>query len=196
MREILHESHEGNGLLRRAKSGDRAAFDALAGLLERRLRTFLRSRLRADRGARLDLDAVVRDTFARARESMGSFRGGDLASFARWLLSIARIAVIKAAHPLEGSELALLSDAKRGGGSRGEDLPREDRSGGLEGALGRLHGDRKEVLLLARIEGLSMEEIAERTGRSPKEVRKLFGQAILELRERSGRAKRREEKQT
>jgi RNA polymerase sigma factor (sigma-70 family) len=196
MRGILHESHEGNGLLRRAKAGDRAAFDALAERLERRLRTFLRSRLRADRGARLDLDAVVRDTFVRAWESMGSFRGGDLESFARWLLSIARIAVIKAAHPLEGSELALLSDGKRGGGSRGEGRPREERSEGLEEALERLHGDRKEVLLLARIEGLSMEEIAERTGRSPKEVRKLFGQALLDLRERSRKAKRKEERQT
>ncbi len=44
----------------------------------------------------------------------------------------------------------------------------------------------KEVLYLARVEGLSMDEISERMGRSPKAVREIFGRALLKLRKRSG----------
>ncbi|MBN1441330.1 MAG: sigma-70 family RNA polymerase sigma factor, partial [Planctomycetes bacterium] len=136
---------------------------------------------------RLDLDEIVQDTFVRAYESLRSFRGDDIPSFARWLMGIARIAVIRAASPPGAGQLALGDGiAAEAGASPSAALRREERFERLQVSLDTLTGDYREVLYLARIEGLSMKEIADRMGRSPEAVKKLFGRALAKLRERFG----------
>jgi len=182
----MEEDHEGLQLLREAQAGSRPAFDALMGRLEPCVRAFVRSRLPADRAGRLDPDEIVQDTFVRAHGSMGGFRGKDLESFLRWLLGIARIAVIKAVQPSGRREFAIEADVAKSGVSPSRALRREERFDRLEAAIGSLCEDYKKVLHLVRIEGLPMKEVAQRMGRSPEAVRKLFGRALLKLRERFG----------
>ena len=182
----MREDCEGNLLLVKARAGDRAAFGALVEGLEGRLRAFLRTRIRPDARARLDLDEIVQDTFVRAYTSLGGFRGGDLEAFARWLLGIARIAVIKAAGPPGSRDLAIDADVAGSGVSPSRALRREERFDRLEAAIGSLRGDSREILYLTRIEGLSMRDAADRMGRSPGAARKLFGRALRRLRDRFG----------
>ena len=182
----MPQKDEGSQMLLSARAGDRAAYDALIAHLEPRLRAFVRSRIHADACLRLDMDEIVQDTFVRAYESLQHFRGDDVPSFARWLMGIARIAVIKAASPPGARALGLGDDIPQGGASPSGVLRREERFERLQATLDRLSGDYREVLYLARIEGLSMQAVAQRMGRSPEAVKKLFGRALRALRKRFG----------
>ncbi len=182
----MEEDREGNQLLVKARAGDRASFDALIGRLDRRVRAFVRARIRPDSRSRLDLDEIVQDTFVRAFMSLSCFRGDDVASFARWLLGIARIALIKAASPPGGKELVIETDVAKSGVSPSGALRREERFDRLEAAMGSLSADHREILFLVRMEGLSMKDAAERMGRSPAAARKLFGRALQKLQARFG----------
>ncbi len=110
MRGIMAENQVGNQLLEKATRGDRAAFDALIERFQHRVRAFVRSRLHVNFGDCLNVDEIVQDTFVRAYESIGGFRGNNLESFARWLMGIARIAVIKAAGQVGLTELEVVDD--------------------------------------------------------------------------------------
>ena len=57
----------------------------------------------------------------------------------------------------------------------------EDEAGTLAW-LKTLSADHREVLLLSRIEGLSIQEVAERMDRSPDAVKKLLSRALNALR--------------
>jgi len=109
-----------------------------------------------------------------------------LPSFARWLMGVARIAVIKAAHSPGWRQLGADARIAESVTSPSGALRREERFDRLQASLDSLQGDDRKVLYLARIKGLSMKEIADRMGRSPEAVRKLFGRALLKLRERFG----------
>jgi RNA polymerase sigma-70 factor, ECF subfamily len=180
------ESDEETQLLTDARAGDRAAYDGLVARLEPRVRAFVLSRIHPEARPRLDLDEIVQDTFVRAYESLRSFRGDDMPTFSRWLMGIARIAVIRAARPPGAGHLGLGDDVIEGGASPSAALRRDERFERLQSSLDSLSGDYREVLYLARIEGLSMQEIADRMGRSPEAVKKLFGRALAKLRERFG----------
>lgn len=182
--------------LGRALEGDRAAFDEVFGLVEPRVRAFVASRSRSRTGpdrAPLDVDEVVQDAMVRAFRSIGGFRGGeDVESFVRWLLGIARIAMIHASRPCgrRGAngrpELSLDREVPAPRVSPSTDLRRHERFDRLEQALRGLGDEARRVVRMARIEGISLVEIARRTGRSPDAVRKLLGRSLRALRERMG----------
>ena len=60
---------------------------------------------------------------------------------------------------------------------------RKDRLELLEEALTRLSEDHREVVLLTRIEGLTVREVAERMGRTENAVHLLLGRALKRLAE-------------
>ena len=180
------DDRAGNQLLESAQEGDRAAFDSLVAQLEPRVQAFIRSRVGVNVRDRLNIDEISQDTFVRAYGSMKGFRGGDLESFTRWLMGIARIAVIKAANQAGGTELELVRDVPGSDISPSKAVRRTERFDRLQEALNDLTGDDREVVYLSRIEGLPMREVAERMGRSTEAVKKLFGRALRKLRERIG----------
>ena len=61
-------------------------------------------------------------------------------------------------------------------------MQRNERFDRLQEAVNTLSGDYRQVVLLARIEGLSMKQVGERMNRSPDAVKKLFGRALRKLR--------------
>ena len=186
MSGIMTEGHIENRLIRKAQAGDRAAFDELVMQTAPRVRAFIRSRIHADFRDCLDVDELVQDTFVRGFQSIGKFRGDDLESFIRWLLGVARIAIIKAARRLGHGEFGGMHDLVGSGVSPSRALRRDDRFNRLQETLDRLSGDYRKVIYLARIEGLPMKEIATRMRRSPEAVKKLFGRALERLREQFG----------
>lgn len=182
----MADKQTGKQLLEKARRGDRATFDKLVEQFQHRVQAFVSSRIGGELRDRLGVEEIVQDTFVRAYQSVSTFRGDDLESFARWLMGVARIAVIKAAGQVGRTELGIVRDVAGSDVSPSRVLRREDRFERLQEALDGLSGDYREVVYLSRIEGLSVRDIAERMGRSPEAVQKLLGRALRKLRERFG----------
>ena len=70
--------------------------------------------------------------------------------------------------------------------SPSKNLRRNERFDRLKDSLESLSPEHREVILLMRIEGLPVEEVAKRMNRSPKATRQLLWRALKDLRESFG----------
>ena len=171
-------------LIDTVRGGDIAAFDDLVALFREPLEASVRSRLAAQGLHSLEAEEIVQETFARALQALERFRFEGEEAFGRWLSGIARRVILASARmarrhrALEQTGEVPASDV-----SPSRALSREERLRRLQESLCGLSDDYREVILLARIEGLTMGEIAERMGRSPDAVKKLLARALRKLRE-------------
>jgi RNA polymerase sigma-70 factor (ECF subfamily) len=168
--------------VRQAREGSREAFDALARSFEDRLRNFIRSSIKPGYRDRLDVEEVLQETFVRSFRSIGSFQGDDREDLRRWMSGVARKTILRAEEDARRHAIFQLPDLPAGDPSPSKVLGREERFDRLQGALAALKEDHRRVIFLTRIEGLSLKEAADRMGRSPEAVRKLFWRALLDLR--------------
>jgi RNA polymerase sigma-70 factor (ECF subfamily) len=153
-------------VLRRAATGDDAAIAVVFRVHQPRLLRFLRSLGPAY------AEDVAQQVWLEVARALPRFEG-DAEDFRRVLYTIARRRMI---------------DAFRASGRRlddpaGDDLPEAtapdgpevhlDRVAWAEAVLRRLPASQAEVVVLRVIEGFSVDEVAEMTGRSPGSVRVL-----------------------
>jgi len=170
-------------LVQRAQRGDRSAFDQLFKLFADRLNAFIRSKIRPTYRPKLDVQEILQDTFVRAFRSIDSFHGKNFEEFRCWLTGVAGKTVLRAEEQARRHKMLEIRDnfaALDISPSRG--MRREERFDRLQRALDTLSRDHREVILLTRIEGLSLKQAAEKMERSPEAVRKLFWRALKELR--------------
>jgi RNA polymerase sigma-70 factor (ECF subfamily) len=187
MKTLMAEPAPSESLVQNAKAGDRAAFDALGRACRGRIASFLASRIRPHLRRRIDLDELVEETLARAFESLERFHGEDLDSFFAWVTGIARNVLLKAVEKLGADHpLRIEREPAAAGPSPSKALRRDERFDRLQHAVNALSGDYREVIRLARIEGLPLEKVAERMNRSPEAVKKLLWRALKELRKAFG----------
>jgi RNA polymerase sigma-70 factor (ECF subfamily) len=174
-------------LVERAQRGDAAALDLLFAECRPRLVALAAGLIGERVRCEVEPDDALQETYARACASIGTFewRGED--SFLRWLSVILRNVILEAAKrqarapgPLEEAALP----AKDPSPSRR--LRREERFDRLQGAINYLSPDHRQVVVLSRIEGLPLNQVAERMGRSHAAVRQLLRRALQHLRERLG----------
>ena len=104
-------------LLDRARAGDREAFDALCREHSDHLTTLVRRRLGAELGAKLEPEDILQETFLRAFETIGVFRGQDERSFLSWLASIAEHLIWNASQKRSLKQAQLVFDASGSGPS-------------------------------------------------------------------------------
>jgi RNA polymerase sigma-70 factor, ECF subfamily len=158
-------------MVRRAKAGDREAFEALMARHERAvLRTALRILGRMD----LAQDAA-QEVFLRMYKYLGSF--DDDRELGPWLYRVAvnvsrdvgRRSGGKGVVPLEEIEEPVATRA--GAGEIEADLDRERRRALVARALRALPEKERAALVLRDIEGLSTTEVAEILGSSETTVR-------------------------
>lgn len=163
-------------MLDAARAGDGWAFDELFRIWNGPVTAFVRAR------GVSEVNVIVNDVFMRAFSSIGSF-DGDESGFRAWLFTIARNRVIDEARrnkrkpattPLD-SVLTLVggdvvADAERGFG--------DDRVVAL---LGQLTDEQREVLTLRFIADLTIDQIAEATGRRRGAVKQLQRRALRRL---------------
>jgi RNA polymerase sigma-70 factor (ECF subfamily) len=174
-------------LLERAHAGDREACGALLRRHEPALRAWVRSRLGAKLKARIDPEDVIQETVLKALEALGSFQYQGAGSFPRWLRSIGERVILKAAERERKKPfLSLRHEVEGGEGSPSRRFRRGERLARLESALGGLSREHREVVRLARIEGLPIREIASRMGRTPAAVSMLLSRALRKLKELFG----------
>jgi RNA polymerase sigma-70 factor (ECF subfamily) len=173
--------------LAKARQGDRKALERLLEAQTADLERFVRSRLGARLRERLEAADVVQETFARALGAFGEFQGDEEALLGRWLRSIAEHVILEAAKRERRDDWAPLEREVAGdevSPSRG--LQREERFARLEAALQALSPEYREVVVLSRLRGLKVREIAERLGKSPNAVAHMMSRALKKLRESLG----------
>lgn len=170
-------------LVREAQAGSREAFVALLEGCEGRLRALVERRTGPKVRSQQEPADIVQEVLLRAFRSIGSFRWRGEGSFFGWLSGIAENVLLDLGDPRRrGPLLRLERDVLAKGSSPGGKLRSEERFDRLRAALDRLSPDHRQVILLARIEGLPMEEIGKRMDRSPNAAAQLLWRALRKLR--------------
>jgi RNA polymerase sigma-70 factor (ECF subfamily) len=174
-------------LVRAAQSGDARALEEILEAHREQLLSRVARRLGPALRERVEADDIVQETFVWAIRSLPRFRWGGEGSFASWLAAIADHMVLKAASPGRSPRvLRIASEPEAEGPSPSQALRREERFERLRKALESLSPEHREVIVFARIEGLRIDEIARRLGRTPNAVSLLLTRALRKLRDAFG----------
>lgn len=180
-------------LVRRAKAGDLAAFEALTTRHEARIYTVARRITGNDH----DAEDVTQQAFLSAVEHLDSFR--EEASFSTWLQRIATHAALKVlrkrkglptvsleanTHPQDGYETVphpeFIADWRE---SPEQLIHRRETARLVEEALNQLDERHRLVFLLRDVEGFSVKETAQELGLTEANVKVRLLRARLQLRE-------------
>ena len=135
----------------------------------------------------LAVEELVQETFVIAFQSIEKFEWRGEGSLVAWLGGIARNVVYTAVRKARKKRpLEIVRDIAAGDPSPSKVVRRGERFDRLKTAFRDLSEDYREVLTLARIEGLPVSEISKRMGRSPEAIRQLLSRAIKQLRKSFG----------
>jgi RNA polymerase sigma-70 factor (ECF subfamily) len=153
-----------------------------------RLLSVIYLRMGPDLRARMDPEDVLQEVAIEAMNSWHTLE--DEKNVGAWLVVLARRKIarilrdqvgVAARDPRRERHVKTefpLSDRRSGPVTAAD---RKDRLLLLEAALERLADDHREVLLLTRIEGLPVRDVAERMGRSENAIHLLLGRALKRL---------------
>ncbi len=168
-------------LCKKARSGDRVAYDRLFALHSDRVLMFVRARLGPKLRQNVESVDVLQDAYLAAHKAFENFEYIDDGSFTRWLCRIIenRIrdmndhfgAQKRQAVPLPASDPTGPVTA----------LDRAEHREKVVRALDELSEDHRQVLLLRFFEDLSAEEVGQIMDRTGGAVRKLTSRALVEL---------------
>ena len=182
-----------------AKEGDESALAQLCGAYAERIRRIIRLRMGSELRSKLESMDIVQDAMMAALRGLDRFTYRTEGDFLRWLCGIAENQIrgsldrfyaakrdIRREAPLDPGTAGTGSRPRIAAGpmvtttpsvifSRSEDLDR------LERAMDALKPEYREVIVLAKVEGLSYQETAARLGKSPEAVGMLLSRAMLAL---------------
>jgi RNA polymerase sigma-70 factor, ECF subfamily len=162
-------------LVRRARQGDRFAFELLVERHQHRMFTLAARVL----GSRDDAADAVQEAFLRAWRGLGSFRGGAL--FSTWLYRIC----VNAAHDQRARRRPTTELSDTTADPRDAFAERE-LSGDLQRALDELDEPYRVTVVLYDVLGRSYAEIAEITGVAEGTVKSRLFRGRTELARRLG----------
>src|SRR3982751_2957298 len=179
-------------LLGKARNG---ADDALSLLFERyrrRLAVLVRFKVRPELRAKIDSDDIVQEVLLRAYRDLGKFTYRSPGSFMHWLSAIADHVIADAVRyqgreRRQGAEVRFRSESNPHGPEPADwQTPsrlfvQDERVQTLLKKLDDLPDQYREVLLLAKIEGLTTEEISTRLGKPRQAVSLLVFRAVKRL---------------
>jgi len=181
-------------LIERFRRGDREAFTPLFEKYQRRLAVLIHYKLSPEKRRGEEVDEILQETFLAAFEDLAQFQYRSPGSFLNWLSRIADHVIVDAARAQDrqkrrGVMTRFRSDTNPHGPEPADSLSpsrllaeRED----LEALLDKLNAlpeQYRQVILLAKIEGLSTQEMAERLVKSREAVALLLHRAIQRFRE-------------
>ena len=170
-------------LIERARQGDQAAFGMLVERYHERLLRFVHTRIGAHIHAEPDAEDIVQETCLRALEALEEFQWQSEPLFFRWLCGIAKNAILHCATRKKRREALGDTVREKSSASPSRVLRRDERFERLEDAFSQLPAEQRDVLRLARLEGLAFPEIARRLNRRPEAVRQIAVRALRRLRE-------------
>ena len=179
MREAL--GADPPGLLERLRAGEPRAFEQLVITYQHRVFGVALRML----GSRAEAEEIAQEVFLRAHRAVADFRGE--ARLGTWLYGIAsRLCLNRLASPdrrvARGD--AVLADVPASGLDAAAAAERAELDAALQAAIAELPDDRRLVLVLRDVEGLSYEQIADTLGVDPGTVRSRLHRARMQLKEK------------
>jgi RNA polymerase sigma-70 factor, ECF subfamily len=181
-------------LIERFRRGDSEAFTLLFQKYQRRLAVLIHYKLSPERRQPEDVEEVIQETFLAAFEDMGQFEYRAPGSFLHWLSRIADHIITDAARWKNRqkrrvdltrfrSESNPLGPEPADSKSPSRLLLEQEQLQLLFRRLNALPQQYRQVILLAKIEGLSTQEMTERLGKPRDAVALLLHRAIRRFRE-------------
>jgi RNA polymerase sigma-70 factor (ECF subfamily) len=195
----MTEAHVTDGeLVRRAREGDGAALRSLFGRHRDRLEARVRRRLSTAILRKVSAADVLQEAYLTAHERLSDFEDRGDGSFGRWLGRIVDHKLMHAVRRFAGTDKrAAAGEVTRGGRCETGNFPGRGPTpsqlaiaGELRErtrrALAALPEDHRRILDLRQEEHLSLDEAAERLGRTREATRKLYSRALARLAELLG----------
>ena len=185
-------------LLKRAKEGDRSAFEALFKRHRARLRQAIAFRMDRRLAARADASDVLQETYLEAFRRLPKYLERQDMPFYLWLRWIAREKVMGLYRRHIGAdkraierEIPLLPPESSaqfvgavigGGPTPSQELAKAELAERLRNALGQLDQDERDLILWRHFEQLSIRETAELLGISEAAASKRYIRTLEHLR--------------
>jgi RNA polymerase sigma-70 factor, ECF subfamily len=182
-------------LINRYRGGEEEAFSSLFEKYQRRLAVLIYYKISPELRQGVDVDDILQETFLVASEQMANFSYRSPGSFMSWLSAIAEHAIIDAARfqnrqKRRPAEMIRLRSESNPGGPEPVDtktpsrlFAQEEQLKKLLEKLTALPDQYRQVILLAKFEGLSTLEIAEQMKKRREDVALLLHRALKRLRE-------------
>ena len=165
--------------LARLRAGDVAAFEELVIAYQHRVYGVALRML----GNRAEAEEIAQEVFLRAHRTLAEFRGD--AKLSTWLYAIAsRLCLTRLAggkrrlRRADGIDLEQMADTRE---QPGTEIERSERETALSRAIAELREDRRIVVVLRDLEGLSYEEISTALGVELGTVRSRLHRARMDL---------------
>ena len=180
-------------LVRRVRAGDESAARLLFDRHLQGLRARARSRLPASLRGRVAASDVVQESYLAAFLSLGNFEDRGDGSFAAWLRNILECRIsnevrdgVEAAKRDARREVRIPTGTQGAGAapdqrSPSQDAMAEEEEARLRAARETLSDDHRTVIALVHDEGLTLDAVGARMGRSADAARKLYSRAVTEL---------------
>ena len=188
--DTLTSTHD---MVRRVKDGDREAFSDLFAKYRPRLASLIHFRLGPELRRFVEVDDVLQETLLRAYRDIEKFDYRGSGAFMNWLARIADhvIADLARSHgriKRAGEDVRFRSEGNPGGPEPIDSMTpsrifRENEElGKLIAKLDLLPDDYRTAIMLAKVEGLTTREMAERLGKSNEAVALLVHRAVKRFR--------------
>jgi RNA polymerase sigma-70 factor (ECF subfamily) len=184
-------------LVTQAQGGDDSALGQLCGVYAERVRRIVRFRMGPELRSQLESMDLVQETLIEAVKDLGDFAYSNDGDFLRWLSSIVENTIrdnvdrIHAAKRDVRRQVSLDKMAARADMLHADAglpvvtttpsvvLSLREELDRLEEAMDRLKPQYREVIVMAKIEGLSCKEIAARQNKRPEAVAMSLSRAIV-----------------
>jgi RNA polymerase sigma-70 factor (ECF subfamily) len=182
-------------LVERFQRGEQGAFSLLFGKYRRRLAVLVHYKMSDDLRSRLEVDDILQEVFLAAAQGLERFNYQSPGSFMAWLSCIADHAVVDAARyenrqKRRAEEMLSFKTESNPNGAEPMDLMTPSRvfaqRESVQALLRKmdvLSPEYREVILLAKFEGLTTFEISKRLGKSRESVALLLHRALKRFRE-------------
>ena len=178
-------------LLEKARNGDEDALSRAFEQYRRRLAVLIHFKLAPRASA--EVEDVLQETYLRAFRALDGFAYQSPGSFLRWLSSIADSVIVDRARyrgreRRAGDEVPFRSESNPLGPEPADSrtpsrlFAQEEALARLLGRLEALPPHYRDAILMAKIEGLTTAEMAERLGKSRDEVAQLVFRAVKRFR--------------
>jgi RNA polymerase sigma-70 factor (ECF subfamily) len=180
-------------LLEKARAGDEEALSRAFEKYRRRLAVLVHFKLSPRAREFSEVEDVVQETYLRAFRDLGGFQYQSDGSFFKWLSAIADHVIVdrvryQSRERRAGEEVPFRS-ASNPAGPEPADTKTPSRLFAQQEAVERLLSrlsllpeDYRQAILMAKIEGLSTAEMAERLGKSREAVALLVYRAVKRFR--------------
>ena len=187
-----------------AKQGDESALQRLCEVYGERVLRIVRLRMGQELRSKLESMDLVQDAFISALRGLEDFTYQNEGDFLRWLSKIAENRIRDNSDKLHADKRNIRREIPLNiTGQAGKDsfvgtvgpidfatpsliVSRREDMNKLENAMDKLRPEYKEVIILAKMEGLSGRELAEKLGKEPGATRALLSRALAALAEAYG----------